>query len=1117
MDITVAKWLESLGLAQYEQAFQDNEIDADVLPSLTAEDLADLGVMIVGHRRKLLNAISALGSAEEAKAEPSSPPKMDDEPPVTEAAGLEAERRQLTVMFCDLVGYTQMSSRLDPEDLRDVMRRYQDAVAGAATRYGGHIAKYLGDGVLVYFGWPQALENQAERAVRAGLACVSAVSEVEGADQTALAARVGIATGQVVVGDLIGESGRDEEAVTGATPNLAARLQHVAGPGQVAVDRVTRRLVGTAFATDDLGLHDLKGFDTPTRVWQVTGEVEAESRFDAAHGSSLARFVGREAEMQLLIDRWELAEGGEGQVVLISGEAGIGKSRLLQGLCDRLSSEDHVRIRYQCSPYHTDSALYPAARHLERAARFAPDDDPEAKLDKLEAMLREAGVHFLADAPLFANLLSLPCEARYGALSMPPHQIKERLLDSLISQLLRFAEKQPVLFLFEDVHWIDPTSTDLFEMVVGQLQRARVLMVVTHRPEWHPSGGSDGHVSSLQLNRLGRRHGAEIVRSIVGDDVKEEVVERIVARTDGVPLFLEELTMSLVETGLDLAEADIPTTLQASLLVRLDRLPPEARHIAQLGAVIGREFTLEMIAAVAPIDGAALSAALEQLVHAELILRKGGAANATYNFKHALVQAAARESLLLSNRRKIHETIAHVMRTDVRTRGHPDPELLAYHLNEAGMGEEAVPYWLEAGRRSARVSANAEAVTHLSRGLAALDALEATPEREAVALDLLFALVSPLAAAKGYSSSEMESAVTRALALCERTDQTARMFPALYGRWSMHHVRGHPTTCLALAEEFLALAQRQTDPVPRAVGHRMIASSCVVGGDAVAARGHLADATRVFQSETGSAMDTSYAQELGVSILCYDAIALALLGFLDQARQCADEAMARARAADHPNTLCFAMWHCGQWLGWILRDREMLDTANRELAIASEEHALPIWESWVPMFAGIVSGWKGRPEQALAELTASLSEMERVQAMLPCTQWHLARAENLVSLGRFGEANAAFDDCLAQIDESGVRWVEPEVHRARHRLALSRPNGSLEEAETLLRCAIVSARSREARLFELRAANDLARLLHKEGKRAAAVALLEPLHSWFTEGFDAPDLVEAAKLLHELH
>ena len=756
----VAQWLEELGLAQYAAAFEDNDIELALLPRLTDGQLKELGVASMGHRMKIL---AAVGPASEESG-----PSADVAAPEI-ARRTEAERRQLTVMFCDLVGSTELSRKLDPEDLRGVMACYQDAVAGAITRYGGHVAKYLGDGVLAYFGWPRAWEDQAERAVRAGLDAVSAVNDVQGADDRALQARVGIATGQVVVGDLVGESGRDTEAVTGETPNLAARLQQVAVPGQVVVGEATHRLVGQTFTVDDLGSHELKGFDDLVRAWGITGEAVAESRFEASHGAALTRFVGRETELRLLFDRWQLATGGEGQAVIITGEAGIGKSRLMQGLRDQVAAEDHIRIRYQCSPYHANSALYPTVQQLERAAGFAPNDDGAAKLDKLEALLGETGEDLVAAAPLFANLLSVPHEERYGALTLPPQLIKERLLEALVTRLLRLADRSPVLFLFEDTHWIDPTSQELLKRLIGRLQPARVLLVVTHRPEWRPPLGGHNHVTSLQLNRLGKLQGAELVRTIAGDPVPDEVVSRIVSRTDGVPLFIEELTKSLVEGGLDMAEADIPATLQASLLARIDRLGAEAKEIAQIGAVIGREVPYRFLAAVAAKPAAQLDAALDRLVQSELMFRRGEPPEAVYSFKHALVRDTAYDSLLFASRREWHRRLGEALVRSFPNVVDSEPEVVAHHWLEAGAPSRAIPLFLKAGRSATGRSADNEAVAHLRTALELHDAMPQDEREKDQALEILVALGPRLMVVKGFAHSEVAQIWHRAYELCAQS------------------------------------------------------------------------------------------------------------------------------------------------------------------------------------------------------------------------------------------------------------------------------------------------------------------------------------------------------------
>ncbi len=738
MDVSV--WLDTLGLGQYAQVFTDNDIDSETLVDLNNDDLKELGVASLGHRKRLFAAVAALTGHDQASTEATAP---DNAAGVSPPNSTEAERRQLTVMFCDLVGSTELSRRLDPEDLREVMRRYQDAVAGAVTQYGGHVAKYLGDGVLAYFGWPQAYEDQAERALHAGLGAVAAVDAVKNDDDTALAARVGVATGQVVVGDLVGESGRDAQAVSGETPNLAARLQQLAAPGEVVVDDVTRRLVGQTFVLKDLGGHELKGFDEAVQAWGISGEVVAESRFDAAHGATLTRLVGRESELALLLDRWQLAQAGEGQAVFISGEAGIGKSRLMEGLRDQVAQRQHIIIRNQCSPYHGNSALYPTIRQLERSAGFAPGDGGEDKLDKLEALLAQVGDGDTGDgvgpdARLFAHLLSLPYEQRYSALEQPPQQTKERLLEALIAQLLRLTQSDPVLFLFEDAHWIDPTSQELLELTIGRLHEARVLLIVTHRPEWQPPQTGHNHVTSLQLNRLGKSQGAEIARAIVGDDVSGDVVERIVSRTDGIPLFIEELAKSFVERGLDIAEADIPATLQASLLARIDRLDPVAKEIAQIGAVIGREFSHDLLAAIVGKAKAELDGGLTQLVQSELVFRTGTSVAVQYYFKHALVQDAVHDSMLRGKRRNLHAKIARFLEERFSHIAANQPEFVAHHLSASGQSAKSVDFWIAAAEQALSRAAYQEANSFVERGQTAVQAQSKSHETMATAVDLLF-------------------------------------------------------------------------------------------------------------------------------------------------------------------------------------------------------------------------------------------------------------------------------------------------------------------------------------------------------------------------------------------
>jgi class 3 adenylate cyclase len=641
----VGDWLRSLGLGQYEDTFRANEIDTDVLPELTEVDLEKLGVPL-GHRKRLLKAIAGLGAAEKL------PPTLGSAPARSETDA--AERRQITVMFSDLVGSTALSARIDPEDLREVISAYQKCVAETVRRFGGFVAKYMGDGVLVYFGYPQAHEDDAERAVRAGLELIGAVSGLK--PKAPLQTRVGIATGLVVVGDLIGSGEAQERGIVGETPNLAARLQGIAEPNVVVIAEATRRLLGNLFELEDLGAKDLKGIAGPVRAWAALRASSVESRFEALHGTDLTALVGREEELELLLQRWARAKTGEGQVVLLSGEAGIGKSRLTAALLERLASQPHTRLRYFCSPQHTDSALYPIISQMERAAGFAHDDTPQAKLDKLDAALAPTSTA-TQDAALFAEMLSLPNDGRYPALELNPEQRRQRTLDALATQLPGLARQQPVLMIVEDAHWIDPTSLEVFGETVDQIKTLPGLLIVTFRPEFTAPWAGRSHVMSLALNRLGERETAAIIACVVGNkELPADVMAEIVERTDGIPLFVEEMTKAVLEAegegearrtaaAVPSPALAVPASLHASLMARLDRLGP-AKEMAQIGAAIGREFSHALLAAVMRKPEAELGSALDRLIAAGLLFRQGVPPHASYLFKHALVQDAAYGTLL---------------------------------------------------------------------------------------------------------------------------------------------------------------------------------------------------------------------------------------------------------------------------------------------------------------------------------------------------------------------------------------------------------------------------------------------------------------------------------------
>ena len=783
----VAAWLRDLKLERYVSAFRDNDIDAEVLLKLTAEDLISIGVTSVGHRRKLLDAIAGLGMAV--------PTAVVAAPAPGGPAQIGAERRQLTVMFCDVVGSTTLSTRHDPEDLRELIGDYHRAVAETVGRFDGFVAKYMGDGVLIYFGYPQAHDDDAEQAVRAALAVIEAVGRLPARED--LRVRLGIATGLAVVGDLIGEGAAQERGVVGETPNLAARLQALATPNTLVIAEATRRQIGELFDLEDLGLQQLAGFAEPQRAWRVSGESGEVSRFEALR-SGETPLVGRDEEIELLRRRWEQVKGGEGRVVLISGEPGIGKSRLTAALSAHIESELHTQLRCFCSPHHQDSALYPVIAQLERAAGFARDDKVDAKLGKLRALLAP-GARDEDDIALVSELLSLPSSA--ADLNLSPQRKREKLFEALLYQLDAAARHSPVLLVFEDAHWIDPTSRELLDLSVDRVRHLPVLLAITFRPEFQPPWGGRSHVMSLALSRLGERDGEALVHKLAGDAaLTAEIVAEIVERTDGVPLFVEELTKAVLESAAQsdgvtavlgaasLAAQSVPATLHASLMARLDRLGPVPKETAQIAAVLGREFSYELIESVAQNPERKLQAALGQLGDAGLLFCRGTAPHASYLFKHALVQDAAYGTLLRGRRQELHGRVAAALERHFTALVERQPELLAHHLTAAGDTERAAHQWLKAGRHAAARSAYLEAIAHLERGLGLLHSLPESPDRNGWEIDLQMALAVCLLTAKGAVAAKLP--YMRAFDLAESSGSQQQRFDALYGVWQSTKMSG---------------------------------------------------------------------------------------------------------------------------------------------------------------------------------------------------------------------------------------------------------------------------------------------------------------------------------------
>jgi len=1115
-------WLRSLGLEQYVAAFRENAIDDTILPSLTAEDLKELGIRAVGHRRKLLDAIAAL-RAEATRATTDRPP-MVDRPP----RGI-AERRQVTVMFGDLVGWTALSARTDPEDLREIISGYHQCINEIVHRFGGYVAKYFGDGVLVYFGYPEAHEDDAERAVRAGLELIAAVAAIP---RSSLQMRVGIATGMVVVGDLIGSGQAQEHNVLGGTPNLGARLQEIADPNIVVIAEGTRKLLGNLFELQDLGARYLKGMAGPVRAWAVLRPSSVASRFEAMHGGSLAALVGREEELELLWRRWEKAKARKGQVVLLSGEAGIGKSRLTAAMSERIAPKPHTRLQYFCSPQHIDSPLSPVIGQIERASGLARDDTAKTKRDKLDSLLDQTSTSG-RDAALIAELLSLPNDGHYPVLELSPQQRREGTLEALISQTTALAKSSPVLMIFEDVHWADPTSLELLGRTIGMMARHRVLLIITFRPEFKPPWIGQPHVTALTLNRLAPPEVGGLIDRIVGNKLLTESIRQdIIERTDGVPLFVEEMTNAVLEAG-DPCAAEhavavtpspalaIPATLHASLMARLDRLGP-ARELAQIGAAIGREISHALLAAVARKPEPELRSALDRLIQAGLLFAQGVPPHGSYLFKHALVQDAAYGMLLREQRRALHARIAETLETQFMEVADKQPHLLALHYTEAGQIDKAALLWGKAGQRSLERSALVEAAEQLTRALDQIATLRATPELRREQIRFQVALITPLLHVKGYAAPETKAAAEHALllieqaeALGERPEDPLLLFSALYGLWVANLVAFNGDVVCHLAAQFLALAEQQRATVPIMIGHRLVGMSLLHTGNIAESRMHLDHAIMLYDPAEHRPLATRFGQDVGVAVLSWRSLALWLLGYAEDALADTERALNIAREFDHAATLMYALtfvpWthiNCGNYAAAIAE-------ADEDAALADEK-GIVLWKAFGMLNQGQLLTLTDRAPDAIQMITSAITALRSTgtTGWMPLCLSCLATA--YAALGRFDDAERCIDEAMTTIGTTQERWCEAEVNRTAGEIELLSSNPDAAKAEAYFERALAVARQQQAKSWELRAAMSMARLWRNHGRRQQAHDLLGTVYEWFTQGFDTLDLKEAKALLDAL-
>src|SRR5579883_2634961 len=1113
----IAEWLATIGLSEYAERFVENAIDLSVLSDLTDQDLKDLG-MLLGHRRKMLRAIAEL---------------RGDTPPPTQTgdrklSGEGAARRQLTVMFCDLVGSSALSVRLDPEDLRAVIGAYHACITEVITKSEGVIARYMGDGVLAYFGFPQAHEDDAEQAVRAGLALVDAVAKLKTDINTMLQVRVGIATGTVVVGDLIGEGAAKEQEVIGETPNLAARLQVLAMPGTVLICESTRRLTEGQFENRNVGPVMLTGWAEPLPAWEVLGASGVESRFEALHKNLLTPPIGREEEVDLLMRRWHKAARGEGSAVILTGEPGIGKSHIAQALEVQLrDTEPHITVRLFCSAHHTNSALYPFVCQLERAARFERTDSPDAKFEKLVALLEQSGADPDKVVPPLANLLSVPADSRYHLPEQSPQKRKEATLNALLVQLTALASRQPVFVVFEDAHWADPTSFELLTLTLERITQLRVMLLITARPEFIPPWPGHAHVTTLSLTRLNRRNGAALIERVTGGKtLPAEVMDQILARTDGVPLFVEELTKTVLETGL-LQELDghyvlkrplpamaIPTTLHASLMARLDRLAP-VREVAQMGAVVGREFSYELLSIIAGLPGRRLEEALAQLVQAELVFCRGEIPRAVYTFKHALVRDAAYSGLLRGRRAGLHAMSADAIEQRFPEIVEGEPETVAHHLTEAGLFEKATGYWLQAGKKAAMRSANLEAIAHLERGIEASVHLDNSERKDRLELDFEVALGPCLIATQGPASNKAVATFVRARELCERLGNPPEQLQIMFWLTTASVIRGE----LPVAQETIAALLHLTETrgdrpalLNARRGHAMIR---LFMGRLTDAREAIECAFTEFEasSEDDQLAARAAGQDAGVADLALMSWVLWLLGDFDAAITRVHAAIERADAIEHPHSQAYACYYAAvlHALGGEMSRAQ--GYAERCHAL-SEEHGFQQWHGLAQAVRCICVTSLEPSSCVNEEIRAAMDEYRGAGYQLGITALYVLQCPCLLLGQEYEAALAVIEQGLTTVSRNSERIFEAELYRLKARALMLRDEK--EGATAALQRALKTARCQRAKALELRAATDLAALWMDQGKREEALELLAPVCGWFTEGPDTQDLKQAKALLHRL-
>jgi len=1044
---------------------------------------------------------------------------------------LEAERRQLTVILCDLVDSTKLSSQLDPEEYRDVVRAYQAACTEVIQRYDGHIAQLLGDGLLVYFGYPQAHEDDARRAVRTGLGILDAMGDLHQRLQQAkgipLAIRIGIHTGLVVVGSM-GEAGRQEQLALGEVPNIASRIEGLAEPNTVAISEATYRLIQGYFACQDLGAQPLRGVPEPVRVYQVLGESGATSRLDVAQPRGLTPLVGREQEVGLLLERWEQVKAGQGHVVLLTGDAGIGKSRLVQMLKDHVTPEPHTRWECRSSEYSQNTALFPLVDLFHRLLRFEIYETPDAKLEKLAHALSQYRLPLEETVPLFAPLLSLLLpENHYPPLNLSPQRQRQKTLETIVAVLLELAERQPVLFIVEDLHWTDPSTLELLNLVIDQTPTASILTVLTCRPHFQPAWHHRSYLTEMTLNRLAQPQIERMIERITDEKrLPPEVRQLIVQRTDGVPLFVEEMTKAILESDY-LKDVDghyaltgsfstfaIPATLHDSLMARLDRLVT-AKAVAQYAAVIGRQFAYDLLSMVSQLDAATLQRELGRLVEAEIVYQRGLPPQSTYVFKHALIQDTAYESLLKSTRQQYHQRIAQVLEAQFPETAEAEPELLAHHCTEAGLIAQAVGYWQKAGQSAVQRSAHAEAIVHLRQGLELLKMLPETPQRTQREVNMHIALGASLLAVKGYGAPEVGQTYTSARQLCQSLEEPHQIFSVLRGLWNYYNVRAEHQTAHTLGEQLLTIAQQAQDAAMLVAAHRALGATLFQLGAVACAQTHCAQGIALYDPKQHRASAFLYGEDAGVVCHSLAAWTLWYLGYPDQGLARNDEAVTLAQQSAYPFCLSFALSFAAGFHQLRREGHTAQEYTEASISVATDQ-GFPFWRARGSFLRGWTLAHQGQAQEGIEQIHQGLIAFRATGAELWRPYWLMLLAE---AHGIQGEPEAGLTvltEALALVDTTSERWYEAELHRLKGELLLQQSLDNHTEAEACFLQAIAIAQKQSAKSWELRAATSLARLWQQQGKRQEAHDLLAPVYHWFTEGFDTADLQEAKALREAL-